>query len=148
MLMGNAQARAALRHMRRLEPNLQHRRRLAGLYDRLLTGRGWPRPPAPPHMEPVLVRYPVRVADKAAAIAEVQARRLELGTWFDCPLHQVRTNLEVYDYQAGSCPVAERACHEVVNLPLHPRTSEKTARRCVDLICRIGPAAAPKRGRR
>jgi dTDP-4-amino-4,6-dideoxygalactose transaminase len=40
----------------------------------------------------------------------------------------------MYDYKIGMCPIAERAAREVVNLPLHPRTSEKTAKRTVDFI--------------
>jgi len=38
------------------------------------------------------------------------------------------------------CPVAEKACREVVNLPTHPRTNERVARRGVDFVRSIGPA--------
>jgi len=32
------------------------------------------------------------------------------------------------------CPEAEKAGREVVNLPLHPRASDQTARKSVDFI--------------
>jgi dTDP-4-amino-4,6-dideoxygalactose transaminase len=32
------------------------------------------------------------------------------------------------------CPEAEKASKEVVNLPLHPRVDERTARRTVEFI--------------
>ena len=141
--MGRGQAAAGLRGLSRLDRNLRHRRRISGLYDRLLEDRGWPRPAVPDYLAPVLVRYPVRVADKAKAVAEASRRFLELGTWFDSPLHQAEAPLHVYDYVEGSCPEAERAVREVVNLPTHPRVTERVARKCVDLVCDIGPAETP-----
>ena len=139
--MGAGQGRAGLAAMRRLDANIAHRRDLAKAYDALLDACAWPRPAIPNHMDPVLVRYPVRVADKAAAVALARHRRLELGTWFDCPLHQILASLEEYDYHPGMGPHAERAARDVVNLPTHPRAGIRLARRSVDLITEIGPAA-------
>ena len=80
------------------------------------------------------MRYPVRVADKARAVAEAPRHGVELGTWFECPLHPTETPMELYDYQEGMCPVAEQACREVVNLPTHPRAGEDVARRSVEFL--------------
>ena len=38
------------------------------------------------------------------------------------------------------CPISEKIAQQVVNLPTHPRTSEKMARQVVDFVCEIGPA--------
>jgi len=138
--MGPGQGRAGVREMRRLEANLAHRRRMADLYASLLDDAGWPRPRIPEHLDPVLVRYPVRVADKAGALALAARRRVELGDWFDQPLHQALAALEQYDYQKGTCPNAEQAARDVVNLPMHRRVRERHARQAVDLVCEIGPA--------
>jgi dTDP-4-amino-4,6-dideoxygalactose transaminase len=138
--MGPGQARAGFRNLRRLKTNIQHRLRIAKEYERLLADRGWPVTFPPEGQNPALVRYPVRVADKEQTLREASRRNLEIGAWFDCPLHQIRTDLCVYDYPSGSCPVAERISQQVVNLPLHPRIHEDFARRCVDLVVRIGPA--------
>jgi dTDP-4-amino-4,6-dideoxygalactose transaminase len=80
------------------------------------------------------------VADKARAVAEAPGRLIELGTWFECPLHPIETPLELYGYHEGMCPVAEQACREVVNLPTHRRASPATAKRSVAFVRRIGPA--------
>jgi dTDP-4-amino-4,6-dideoxygalactose transaminase len=48
--------------------------------------------------------------------------------------------MEAYGYYEGMCPQADKACAEVVNLPVHPRTSEATARRTVKFIGDIRPA--------
>ncbi len=138
--LGASQARAGLAQLRRIEANLAHRREMGRLYDRLLREAGWTLPPVPDYMDPVLVRYPVRVADKARAVAAAPARGVELGTWFECPLHPIETPMHLYDYREGMCPVAERACREVVNLPTHPRAGEPTARRSVEFVRQIGPA--------
>lgn len=138
--MSAGQARAGLRQLRKVEANLAHRRDMGRLYDRLLAEAGWTPPAIPPAMDPVLVRYPVRVADKARAIAEAPGRGVEIGTWFECPLHPIETPLEQYDYQPGQCPVAEQACREVVNLPTHPRAGEATAKRSVEFVKDVGPA--------
>jgi dTDP-4-amino-4,6-dideoxygalactose transaminase len=138
--MSGLQARIGSRKIRRLDAIIAHRRRMAGLYDELLGQRGWPvyRPPA--HIEPVLVRYPVRVRDKALALATAARHFVELGSWFECPLHPHETDLAIYGYHTGMCPEADRASREVVNLPVHPRSSPATARRSVEFVAGIGPA--------
>jgi dTDP-4-amino-4,6-dideoxygalactose transaminase len=140
MGMSASQARAGLRQLKKINKNLVHRRRMRQVYDDLLREAGWPVPPIPKTMDPVLVRYPVRVADKARAVAEAPAHGIELGTWFECPLHPMETPLEIYDYRPGICPEAEKACREVVNLPTHPRAGPATARRCVEFVAGIGLA--------
>jgi dTDP-4-amino-4,6-dideoxygalactose transaminase len=139
MGMSAGQARAGLRQLKNVERNLAHRRRMRTVYDDLLRKAGWPVPPIPDHMDPVLVRYPVRVTDKARAVAEAPGEGVEIGTWFECPLHPIETPLEQYDYTPGMCPTAEQACREAVNLPTHPRASEATARRSVEFLATVGP---------
>lgn len=141
--MSAGQGRAGLRQLKRVDRNLAHRRRMRHLYDELLREAGWDVPGIPEWMDPVLVRYPVRVRDKARAVAEAPKAGVEIGTWFECPLHPIETPLDRYGYEAGMCPVAEQACREVVNLPLHPRATEKTARRTVEFIRQIGQPPRP-----
>ncbi len=140
--MSPMQARVGLRQLAKLDDNIEHRRRMTRLYDSLLSERGWPVTQLSPEMEPVLVRYPVRVADKQRALAEAAGHFVELGSWFECPLHPIETPMEAYGYHTGMCPEADRASRETVNLPLHPRANEATARRGVDFIISVGPSTA------
>ena len=140
--MSNMQARVGLRQLRRLDGAMAHRRRLVQTDDTLLDAIDWPRPKIPDHLDCVMVRYPVRTADKALALATAAKHFVELGSWFECPLHPIETPLEAYGYHPGMCPEAERASREVVNLPVHPRANVATARRTVKFISRIGPAPA------
>jgi perosamine synthetase len=135
---GSVQARAGLRQLRKFEQNINHRRQMAQLYDELLAEKGWPsRQYDTSIIEPVLVRYPVRITEKDKALAEAAKEGIELGSWFECPLHPKETPLEVYGYETGMCPEAEKASNEVVNLPLHPRVNKKTAKRTVDFITKF-----------
>jgi perosamine synthetase len=137
--MSPMQARAGLRQIRKLDQIIVHRKQMQAVYDHLLASREWPVTRLPDKLDPVLVRYPVRVGDKQRALDTAASHLVELGSWFECPLHPIGTTLEAYGYRAGMCPVAERAAREIVNLPLHPRTNAATARRSVEFISRIGP---------
>ncbi len=140
--LGPGQAKAGIRELARLESNIEHRHELTALYDSLLREIGWPVPVTPSYCQSVLGRFPVRGADKPRARAEASRNLVELGSWFECPLHPIETPLAAYDYHEGMCPESEKASREVVNLPLHRRVTQDVARKCVKLLQEIGPADA------
>jgi polysaccharide deacetylase family protein (PEP-CTERM system associated) len=142
--MSPRQVEDGLRALASLEADLRHRREMQRFYDYLLEQCDWPRPAAAPRGDAVLVAYPVRVADKALALEEASRRLLELGSGFEGPVHGAEGSLHLDNYPAGSCPEAERAAREVVTLPTHPRITEKVAAKCVELVCDVGPAEAPR----
>ena len=132
------QARCGLQQLKKIEQNIAHRREMTQLYDEFLAESGWPaRQYDASIMQPVMVRYPVRIVEKNKALAEAAKEGIELGSWFECPLHPIETPLEAYDYEIGMCPEAEKASKEVVNLPLHLRVNKKTAKRTVDFITKF-----------
>jgi len=132
------QARGGLRQLKKIGQNTTHRLEMAQFYDQLFQQRGWlPRTYDGTTVQPVMVRYPVRIVEKAEALARSAKEGVELGSWFECPLHPLETPLAAYDYQVGMCPEAEKACREVVNLPLHLRVNEKTAKRSVEFITKF-----------
>ncbi|MGA2323107.1 MAG: DegT/DnrJ/EryC1/StrS family aminotransferase [Sedimentisphaerales bacterium] len=138
--MSSVQAVAGIRQLKKSEKNIEHRRQMAALYDTLLEQKGWPtRNYDKEVINPVMVRYPVRIKEKDKAIQRAASAGIELGTWFECPLHPIETPLEKYDYRIGMCPEAEKASREVVNLPLHPRATKKTVRRTVEFITGFTP---------
>lgn len=63
----------------------------------------------------MLLRYPVRVANKLELLDKAKQARVELGSWFESPLHP----LELFEhhrlgYRVGQCPNAERAGRAIV----------------------------------
>jgi dTDP-4-amino-4,6-dideoxygalactose transaminase len=79
------------------------------------------------------------VANKEEALALAAKRGVEIGSWFECPLHPAGTDHAAFGYAWGECPEAEKAAREVINLPTHRRVRERDVEktlRFVKDICR------------
>jgi perosamine synthetase len=112
-----------------------HRRHLKKLYDQALECAGLRAFKIPDYADPVLLRYPVAVADKKRALAEAERRRLELGDWYTHPIDRPQgRDAEIFAYRSGACPRGERAAREIVNLPMHSRVNEKTVETVVEFL--------------
>jgi dTDP-4-amino-4,6-dideoxygalactose transaminase len=135
--MGASQAAAGTAGLASIEENLRHRRSIARLYEDVLGRPACGSPSLRGNSEPVFVRYPVRVGDKRRVLEAAAANRLEIGSWFESPLHPAETPLAAYGYVTGMCPHAERAAAETVNLPTHGRVSVTQARRSAEFISRF-----------
>ena len=74
--LSNVQAHSGLRQMTKLERNVEHRRTMADRYDDLLAQKGWiSREYDCAMMNPVMVRYPVRIKEKEQALQQAARRR-------------------------------------------------------------------------
>ena len=114
---------------------VMHRRRLKTVYDALLEAAGLPVLCLPAGIDPVLLRYPVRVEHKVRVLAEAKRRRFEIGDWYSHPIDRPQSlSAEVLGYQQGSCPEGELAAREVVNLPMNLNVTEESARRVVEFL--------------
>jgi dTDP-4-amino-4,6-dideoxygalactose transaminase len=125
---------SGLSHLLRLEDNEAHRRHLVQYYSDALRQQGWPAF-GPDAESPTLLRYPLLVANKAALMEKARHAGIELGTWFETPLHPLALS-EHYlaAYQIGSCPVAESTAASVINLPLHGRVTRPEAERIIQFV--------------
>jgi len=111
---------------------LAHRRRLKSVYDEALKAAGLPAIQVPGYSDPVLLRYPVRVARKKTVLADARKRGIEMGDWYSRPVDSPDSfDLEAVGYRAGMCPEGERAGREVVNLPMGDEITVETALRIV-----------------
>ena len=134
------QAEIALAQLARLDENLAHRRRVAAEYAAALAPMGFIAPVVADDAQPAWVRYPVRVADRDAAIRALR-RRTVPGTWFTS-VQEEAVRPTINGYVAGTCPRAEQAARELVNLPTHPRVSAKDVAAIVDAMSNVEPACA------
>jgi len=90
-----------------------------------------------------LVRFPLLVANKSDLLEEAQRAGIEIGSWFETPLHPLPlSDHHLVGYRRGSCPVAETTAASVVNLPLHERVTPAEAERVVQFI--FARAAQPR----
>lgn len=139
--LSNGQAAVGLTQLAGLDANLAHRSRIAGLYRALLEPRGFAVPRPPGGSEPAYVRYPVWVEDRASTQRAVAARAV-LGTWFTSVLEEA-VDPRCGGYLPGSCPRAEDAARHLVNLPTHPRVSDRDA---IQIAARLIAAGLPEAG--
>ena len=133
-----AQAEIALRQLARLGENLAHRRAMAAEYRAALEPLGFAPPEVARDVEPAWVRYPVRVADREAAIRALRPLVVP-GTWFTS-VQEEAVRATINGYATGSCPTAERAARELINLPTHGRVTRDDVARLAEVLARVEPA--------
>lgn len=138
MGMTPAQAKKGAREMEKIEENISHRKQIAAFYQEELPKIGFQPVELNGRYDPVYVRYPVRVANKKEVLEAAYRERVEIGSWFESPLHPEGTDLQRFHYTHGCCPESERAAREVVNLPTHRKISMKEAERVVKFLYQTG----------
>lgn len=135
--MAPCQIAKGLRELGRIEENIRHRKRLTAFYHGRLADLGF----GPLRMdveELPLLRYPVRVTNKNAVLEAAEKSAVEIGSWFEIPLHPAETRMADFGYRSGMCPEAERASEQVINLPTHLKVDEKTAERTLRFLKEVG----------
>lgn len=106
----------------RLEEWNARRVRLARLYDEALAGCGVVTP-VPRREGSVCHLYVVRARRRAALRAHLARHGILTGVHYPLPLH-VQPAFRECGSQRGDFPVAERACREILSLPLWPHMPE------------------------
>ncbi len=134
--MSEVQATAGLSALKRDEAAARRRQELIAYYREALPTGGYEVPRWPEESDVALLRFPVRVTRKNEALEKAAAQRLELGDWFNQPMHSNMMPYECLGYRRGDCPVAEQAAEEIVNLPTHDRVSDRHARRLIEFLQR------------
>ncbi|RDV36862.1 DegT/DnrJ/EryC1/StrS family aminotransferase [Bradymonadaceae bacterium TMQ3] len=122
---------AKLPHLRSF---CERRRAHAAYYNEALAGlEGLKLPRHTPGHRPVYNQYVVRVADRARLIAHLEARGIGHGVYYPEPLH-TQPALRELGYQRGDFPHAERACEEVLALPVFPELRDDEREAIADAV--------------
>jgi perosamine synthetase len=127
--MSPMQARLAERGLKQLRRAVLRRRTIAARYSEWLAAHGCTAAHEPTSSVHTFLRYPLRVRERDRFVKEAAQRRIDLGDWFQSPLHPATGDLTRWGYRWGSNPVAERVTAEIVNLPtdLAPDSREHRA---------------------
>jgi perosamine synthetase len=133
--MGAFQQRAGLAHLDGLQANAAHRQTLAKYYSQIFAGEGWQTSEGGNCNDAALLRFPLEVPNKTELLRESSRAGVELGSWFETPLHPIAlAEHPLIDYRLGSCPVAESTANRVINLPLHERVTPTDAAKITDFV--------------
>jgi hypothetical protein len=74
------------------------------------------------------------VANKSEVVAMAKKHAVDIGSWFDAPLHPYGTRMEDFGYRLGMCPEAEIASRQVINLPTGLLVDESTAAKSLQFL--------------
>lgn len=121
----NGLTRLALHQFDKLQYFNDHRRTLAAFYHQELKIGAW-------FDDSIYLRYPVRVSDQKKVLTLAKKQGIILGDWYLASV--VPGDPDTFGYQTGSCPVAEQAAKEVINLPTHISIKAKQAKKICTLI--------------
>lgn len=132
--MPNALARLAGAQFEKLGRFVRHRETTSELYREEL--KKAPRALFIPltGAEPSCVRFPLRASGAADIIKKARADALELGDWYNVPVAPAGIDYDAIFYEQGSCPEAEKAATESLNLPTHIGITEEDARRVIAFL--------------
>lgn len=65
----------------------------------------------------VLSRFPLLVENRDAVVEKAAQKNIFLGTWYNQPVGPKQLDMSKVGYRVGSCPVAEKVCRSIINLP-------------------------------
>jgi dTDP-4-amino-4,6-dideoxygalactose transaminase len=104
------------------------RRRNAAIYDEVLAGSpGVITPAISPGNQSVYNQYVVRVANRDDVKAKLAAAGIGSGVYYPLPLHEQEC-FKYLGHKAGDFPESERACREVLALPIYPELKAEEVR--------------------
>jgi len=122
----------------------RHRRRIARLYQRLLARllarllvarRKKILLPEPlPGSLPVWLRFNIRTPQAAEIQKKLRQKKVYLDRWLGQVIGPLGTKLEIFGYQPGSCPRAEKMAAEELQFPTGIKVKVKEAEKLVKLF--------------
>jgi len=133
--LSNIQAKVGLSQLRSINQNLEHRRKIAMFYKESFKKLNCKIPENNDRLyNPAYIRYWVIVDDRDKLKKVFQSKGVELGEWFNCPIHPRATSLKNVFYEIGSCSIAEYMTEHNINLPTHLKVSIKQAGKIIKIL--------------
>jgi dTDP-4-amino-4,6-dideoxygalactose transaminase len=121
-----------------LDEDVAFRRRRAGQYVAALDGIGARTVKLDERYDPVYLRYPLLVTEKARILEQARKHRVEFGDWFVSAVHpHGDSESEELGYREGMCPAAERIARQILTLPIYDKVHEQGVQRSIDLLNRL-----------
>jgi dTDP-4-amino-4,6-dideoxygalactose transaminase len=109
------------------------RRRIAGEYDRLLSGLPLQTPVVAAWAEPVFHLYVIQVEERDALQAHLARAGVATGIHYPIPIH-LQPAYEDLGHRRGDFPVTERLAERILSLPMYPAMTAVEIRRTADAI--------------
>jgi dTDP-4-amino-4,6-dideoxygalactose transaminase len=125
--LGAIQAAVLDIKLKRLDSWHEGRRRNAALYDKLLAGSKVMTPRIDEGNWSIYNQYVVRVQNRDAVKTKLADAGIGSAVYYPVPLH-LQECFAYFGHKAGDFPESERACREVLALPVYPELKEDEVR--------------------
>jgi len=117
------------------DQDVAFRRRRARQYAAALESLGARTAKLDERYDPVYLRYPFLVTEKARILEQARKGRVELGDWFVSAVHpHADSESEELGYRQGMCPAAERTARQILTLPIYDKVRDRDVERAIELL--------------
>jgi len=83
----------------------------------------------------LLLRYPILLENKAEIKQKLLEKEIIAGNWYSSSVHPLaEEELEKVLYRFDSCPVAQRAGKNILNLPTNLEVTDEDAKEVIEII--------------
>lgn len=124
--MSEFQAHTVFQEVARLERYNEERRSAANLYTEFLSANDKYHVDKALDENHMFLKYPVLVRDRASFMRIAEQEKIELGDWFNSPLHPVQGDLSAWGLNPDYFPNASHVASHIVNLPTRSDTDKVT----------------------
>jgi len=133
--MPNALAKLAYYQFMKLNKFHKHRQSIAKYYNKKLKDiAALNLPKSDPKNDPAWLRYTIRTSGAANLLIAARKQGIYLGDWYRQVLAPEDCLIKYFQYKEGSCPQAEKAASETINLPTHIQIDKKKASKIIELL--------------
>ncbi len=120
----------------KLEEFTARRQSIAQRYFTALSGFGFSLPRVPDDSHPAWLRFPLLIKNRDEFLSLARRHHMMLGDWYDAPLVPKDFTPYIFQYEVGSCPIAEDAAAHTINLPTYPTLTDEQVDRVIEFTKR------------
>jgi len=132
MRANEIQAAVGLVQLKHLDDFNSRRRETAAIYDRMLDDLPVKLPAARPGSVPVYHMYVIATEKRDELAQYLYKQGIDTGIHYPVPCHMQPAVKKRLGFR--SLPATERACREILSLPIHPRLTDEKAHRVASAI--------------
>ncbi|MBU1070924.1 DegT/DnrJ/EryC1/StrS family aminotransferase [Patescibacteria group bacterium] len=127
----NPLAHLALNQLNKLSTFNLHRQKIALIYQKKIINPKLKKPQLSKNS--IYLRYNILLSNPQNLFTYLKKNQIIAGDWYSQPITP-SNNLKLTLYTKGSCPNAEKACQQNLNLPTHPTLSIKQVTKIIYLL--------------
>ena len=71
------------------------------------------------------LKFPLLVKERDSFLILAEKNKIELGEWFNSPIHPVKENLEMWVIDLKKIPNSQNISNKIINLPTDSKNIDK-----------------------